>query len=162
MDVVLMILAVVCACVGVVGSVLPALPGPPVSYVALLLLAFCNDVEISSATLLVNAILTIAITLFDYFAPAWCTNVAGGSKSAVNGATIGMLVGLFFGPLGIIFGPFVGAFLGELKNNTSQAAAFKVAFVSLGSFFLTTGIKLLYTLLLLSWIFVKLLALLFE
>ncbi len=162
MDVVLIIVSIVCAVLGVVGSVLPVLPGPPISYVALLLLSLCSGVDVSSTALFVNAVLVVVITLFDFFAPAWSANLTGGSKYAVNGATLGMLVGFFMGPIGIIIGPFVGALLGELKNSPSLGDALKVAFASLLSFFITTGIKLFYGLLLLFWIVAEVIALLFK
>ena len=138
------IVALLCALVGIIGSVIPALPGPPLSFVGLLLLLPCEGDDIGGVTLLVTGIAAVAITILDYVAPIWLTKKSGGSKYGIWGASIGMLVGLFLGPFGIIAGPFAGAFIGEklAKNNTDKAI--KMAFVSFVAFMLTTGIKFVY------------------
>ncbi|MBQ2032854.1 MAG: DUF456 domain-containing protein, partial [Alistipes sp.] len=62
----------------------------------------------------------------------------------ITGATIGVFVGLFMGPIGIIAGPFLGAIAGEmLKNNQPLDKALVVGFGSLLSFFVGSGIKLI-------------------
>lgn len=165
MDILYITLASVCAFIGILGSVVPVLPGPPLSYVALVLLYFCEVSDISVATLIVMGVLMAVITIVDYIAPAWMIKLKGGSKNASRGALIGTVVGLFFGPLGVILGPFVGAFIGELiaanskkevleeekgeegklpikKADTNKA--FNVALMSFLAFILTSGAKLIY------------------
>ena len=138
------IVALLCALTGIIGSVIPALPGPPLSFVGLLLLLPCEGDDIGSVTLVVTGIAAVAITILDYVAPIWLTKKSGGSKYGIWGASIGMLVGLFMGPLGIIAGPFAGALIGELIADNSMNKALKMAFVSFVAFMLTTGIKLVY------------------
>ena len=138
------IVALLCALVGIIGSVIPALPGPPLSFVGLLLLLPCEGDDIGGVTLVVTGIAAVAITILDYVAPAWLTKKSGGSKYGIWGASIGMLVGLFLGPLGIIAGPFAGALIGELIADNSMNKALKMAFVSFVAFMLTTGIKFVY------------------
>ena len=155
MEYVLVFLALICALVGLVGAIVPALPGPPLSFVALLLLAFCGDADISIATFVVTGVLAAAVTLLDFVAPIWFTNKKGGSKYSMWGAGIGMLVGLFFGLPGIIIGPFVGALIGEFIAGRSADKALEIAFMSFVSFMLTTGIKFLYCLVLFIMVVVE-------
>jgi uncharacterized protein YqgC (DUF456 family) len=94
--------------------VAPVVPGVPLSYLGLWLLHWTERVQFSWQFLLVWAVVTIVIQVLDYFIPAWGTKKFGGSKYGVWGSTIGLLAGLFMGPMGIILGPFIGAVLGEM------------------------------------------------
>ena len=140
---ILLFVAFMLALVGIVGAIVPALPGPPVSFAALLIAFFFGDGEITSTTLLVMFVLTVVVTVFDYVAPVWLTKLGGGSKYAVWGSTVGLLVGLFFMPLGLLLGPLVGAFVGELWHNQQAGKAVRVAMMSFIAFLLTTGLKLI-------------------
>jgi uncharacterized protein YqgC (DUF456 family) len=73
------------------------------------------------------------------------TKLGGGSKRSMYGATIGTIAGLFFVPWGMIFGPFLGALIGELTTNAPFTKALKVASLSFLAFILTTGLKILYS-----------------
>lgn len=155
MEYVLVILAFVCAFVGVAGAILPALPGPPLSFAGLVMIALCGDSRIGFVSLLIAGVIAALITVLDYVAPMWITNKKGGSKYAMWGAGIGMIVGLFFGPLGVIAGPFIGAFIGEMLAGTSADKAFNVAFMSFIAFMLTTGIKFIYCMIVIAVIAVE-------
>lgn len=144
MDILLVILALLFAVIGVIGAVLPGLPGTPISFVALLLLFFCNGNEISTTTIIINGILATIITLLDYVAPVWFAKRSGGTKYGTWGTTIGLIVGLFLGLPGILLGPFLGAYIGELIAKTPSDKALKVATMSFVAFMLTTGIKAVY------------------
>ena len=144
MDILLVILALLFAVIGVIGAVLPGLPGTPISFVALLLLFFCNGNEISTTTVIINGILAAIITLLDYVAPVWFAKRSGGTKYGTWGTTIGLIVGLFLGLPGILLGPFLGAYIGELIAKTPSDKALKVATMSFVAFMLTTGIKAVY------------------
>lgn len=146
METLLIILALVFGIVGLLGAVLPALPGAPLSYVGLLLLLPCDGADISSATLWVTAIFLAIVSVLDYIAPVWLTNLSGGGKQATRGSMAGLIAGLFFfPPIGLIVGPFVGAFIGELMEGSSKGKALKVALMSFVGFLLTTGIKIIYS-----------------
>lgn len=123
MDVFLLILGIILLLAGLVGCVVPFIPGPPLGFLALLALHFTSWVQFSSKLLWIAAILAVVVTLLDYVVPAWGTKKFGGSKAGVWGASLGLLVGLFLGPAGIVLGPFAGALVGELlvKANGSQA-----------------------------------------
>ena len=148
MEYILVPLAIICALIGIAGSVLPALPGPPLSFVGLLLLLPCTGNGIETTTVIVTGIAAAIITVLDYVAPIWLAKKKGGSKYGIWGAGIGMFVGLFMGPWGIILGPFAGAFIGELMAKNTTGRALSTAFMSFVAFMLTTGLKLVYCLIL--------------
>ena len=114
MDIFLIIIGAICLLLGLIGCVAPVLPGVPLSYLGLLLLHWTDRVQFSWQFLVTWAVIVVVIQLLDYFIPAWGTKKFGGTKYGVWGSTIGLFVGLFMGPLGIVVGPFIGAVLGEL------------------------------------------------
>ena len=138
------ILGAIFAIIGLVGAIVPALPGPPVSYITLWMMWLYDSTKVSVTTLIVAGILMLAITILDYVAPIWLTKKGQGTKAGIRGATVGLIIGIFFGPLGMIFGPFIGALLGELLVNTPFATALKVALMSFLAFLLTTALKVIY------------------
>ena len=144
MDILLLILALLFAIIGAIGAVLPGLPGTPISFIALLLLIFCDGNDITTTSLIINGILAVVITALDYVAPVWLTKKSGGSKYGTWGTTIGLVIGMFFSLPGILLGPFLGAYIGELIAKTPSDKAFKVAAMSFVAFMLTTGIKAAY------------------
>ena len=114
MDILLIILGAICLLLGLIGCVAPVLPGVPLSYLGLLLLHWTDRVQFSWQFLVVWGVVVVVIQILDYFIPAWGTKKFGGTKYGVWGSTIGLFVGLFMGPLGIVVGPFIGAVVGEL------------------------------------------------
>ena len=114
MDIFLIVLGAICLLLGLAGCVAPVLPGVPLSYLGLLLLHFTDRVQFSWQFLVIWGVIVAVIQVLDYFIPAWGTKKFGGTKYGVWGSTIGLFVGFFMGPLGIIMGPFVGAVIGEL------------------------------------------------
>lgn len=144
MEYVWLTLAIVSSLVGLAGALLPMLPGPPVSYVALWMMYLYDGRSVSSTTLWVMGALMVVLTVIDYLAPVCLAKVGGGSRHGMRGSTAGLLVGMFCGPVGMIVGPFVGALLGELLAKTPARQAFKVAFYSFLAFILTTGLKFFY------------------
>lgn len=111
------ILAAVLIIVGLLGTILPALPGLPLVFGGMLLAAWANGFEaISGWTVAVLGVLTLFSFLIDFASTAFGAKRVGASRKAVIGAVIGMTVGLFFGPLGIFIGPFAGALIGELLH----------------------------------------------
>ena len=130
MDIFLIILAAIFLLVGFLGSVLPVLPGIPLSYLGIVLLHLTDKYSFSSQFLIVWAIIVIVVQLLDNLLPVISTKKFGGTKKGVWGSTIGLLVGMFFGPIGIIAGPFAGAFLGEMLAGKQKHEALKAAFGS--------------------------------
>jgi len=148
MDIVLLLLGLLSMLVGILGSFLPVLPGPPISWVGLLLLYLTKAVPDNWWLLGITLVLALLITIMDYVIPAIGTKKFGGSKAGMIGTVVGLLIAIFFpvlGPLGIIVWPFVGALVGELINNADQKTALKAAFGSFLGFLTGTFMKFLVT-----------------
>jgi uncharacterized protein len=141
-DYLLLILGILFIITGIIGCLVPVLPGPPLSYLGLLVLHFTRFDNISKQTLIFLGIMTIVVTILDYIVPVWGTKRFGGSKYGTRGATVGLIVGFFLGPLGIIIGPFLGAFIGEMIFKDDVSYAFKAGFGSLLGFLAGVGLKL--------------------
>ncbi len=155
MDILLIILGCILIISGLIGCFLPVLPGPPLSYFALILLQFTSKKPFTSNELAILAIATIIVTALDYFVPIWGTKKFGGSKYGVWGSTIGLIAGMFlFPPFGIIIGSFVGALIGELIAGKNSQFAFKSAFGSFIGFLTGTLLKLITTFII-TWYFFK-------
>lgn len=140
--IILILIAILLSLTGIVGAIVPALPGPPLSYASLVMVYYTCPGTVSGRMLLWMLVLTIVVSILDYVAPIWLTKVGGGSKAAIWGSTLGLIAGLFFMPLGLIVGPLAGAFVGEMSNNSSLSKATRVALMSFVSFLLTSGAKL--------------------
>jgi len=111
----LYVLAALLVLVGLAGTILPALPGVPLVFVGMLLAAWAGHFqEISGWTVALLGVLTLVAVLADFVASALGTKAAGASKWAFIGAAVGSIVGIFFGLIGLLFGPFLGAVAGEL------------------------------------------------
>ena len=148
MDIFLAILGSICIIIGVLGSLLPILPGPPISYAGLLLLHFSSYAQYSTRFLLLFAALTAVVAILDYVIPIWGTKQFGGSKYGTWGATIGVLVGLFLGPVGLILGPFFGAVIGEVLYGRKSNEAFRAGFGSFIGFVTGTLMKIVLSVIL--------------
>jgi uncharacterized protein YqgC (DUF456 family) len=114
--IVLIILGLLIAMVGLAGCILPVIPGPPFSFLALIILSWAKDWEpFSSTFLIIMAGLTILLTILDYVVPVIGAKKYGASKLGLWGSIIGILIGLFFfPPLGMLIGAIAGALAGEL------------------------------------------------
>ncbi len=126
------------------GSFLPILPGPPLAWLGLLCLYFIPNSGLTGWELSLHAAVVAGISVLDYYIPIWGTKQFGGTPAGVRGATIGLVLGLFFAPLGIVLGPFAGAFLGELAAGTQQQQAWRSALGSFLGFVAGTLLKLAY------------------
>ena len=154
MDILLITLGAILLIVGIIGCFLPVLPGPPLSWLGILLLYFTDNTSISTSFLLWWLVIALIVTGLDYLIPVWGTKKFGGTKMGVRGSIAGLIVGLFFPPFGIIVGPFLGALVAELIHDAHDTTkALKSAFGSFLGFLLGTGLKLGVSLTL-TWYFV--------
>ena len=150
MNTVLIVLAILLVVIGVVGSVVPGLAGPPFSWACLLLLHLTAGVDFTTLFLVSTAAVAVVITVMDYIVPSYFTKRHGGSKAGVRGCNIGLvisIVGLPFGPqglLGVVFWPFAGALVGELIGGKEFNEALKAAWGAFLGFLTGTGLKLAY------------------
>lgn len=121
---VLWILAVGLVLVGVVGIVLPGLPGAILVLAGLALAAWIDGfARVGLGTLAVLAALTVLTYVLDFVATAVGARRFGTSWWGVVGALLGTIAGLFFGLPGLLVGPFAGAFVAELiaRRDVRQA-----------------------------------------
>lgn len=143
MDIFLLVLAFLCMLLGIIGCIVPGLPGTPVAYAGLWIALVTDRVDFSWQFLLIWGIVTVVITILDYIVPAWGTKRYGGSKWGVWGSTIGVFVGLFFGAAGVILGPLVGAVIGELLSGKEFSNALKAGWGSFIGLLCGTILKLI-------------------
>jgi len=144
MDIALVILGFIFMIVGILGSFLPILPGPPLSWVGLLLLNLTKAIPLDWWFLAVTLVIATLILAMDYIIPAIGTKKFGGSKVGMIGTTLGLVVALIFpifGVFGIIIWPFLGAFVGEIINKADKKTALKAAFGSFLGFLTGTFLK---------------------
>ena len=99
MDIFLIIVSALCLIVAFIGSIVPILPGPPLAFVGMLILQATDKVQFSTMLLC-----------------EW------GTRGCVAGTLVGMFL---FPPWGIIIGPFLGAFLGEIMGGNDTVYACK-------------------------------------
>jgi uncharacterized protein len=112
---------------GMAGAVVPALPGVPLVFGGMWLAAWADHFQhIGAVTLSVLGILAAMAMLIDFVAGVLGARRVGASGVALWGASIGTLVGLFFGLVGLLFGPFAGALAGELLAGSKVNKATKV------------------------------------
>ena len=143
MDILLLVIGLICMILGILGSFLPVLPGPGLSWFGLLLLYFTNAIAMNYWLLGITLFITIVISILDFLIPAKGTKKFGGSSYGIWGTNIGLIVGIFAPiPFGFIIGPFVGAFIGELiYNSTDHKRALKAATGSFIGFLASSFMK---------------------
>ena len=157
---VLIVFAILLAVLGIIGSIVPGLPGPPLSWIGMLLVYFAGRVgeradQMTTAVLLIWLAVTIIVSILDYLLPAKITTMAGGHKAASTGALLGLFAGMIFPPVGIITGSLLGAFLGELLvTDKGVWAAFKAGAGAFLGFIFGIGLKLCVSGVM-AWLIVK-------
>jgi uncharacterized protein len=141
-DYILLILGIFLMILGIIGCLVPVLPGPPLSFLGLISLHISKFGQFPKTTLIILAAIAIIVTILDYIVPVWGTKKFGGSKYGTRGATVGLIIGIFLGPIGIILGPLIGAFVGEMIFKDDLGYAIKAGFGSLLGFLTGIGLKL--------------------
>jgi uncharacterized protein len=155
MDTFLIITGIILLVAGLAGCVLPVLPGPPLSYIALLLLHFTGKHQFSNKFLIIWLIIIALVVILDYLVPVWGAKKFGAGKRGIWGSIIGLLLGLFvFPPIGIIVGTFLGAVIGEMTSGKETLAAVKAGFGSFAGFMGGMLLKLVASGMM-TWFFVK-------
>ena len=153
MDYLLLVLGLLGIVLGIVGSILPGLPGPPISYLSMLLIHWTRFAQYSTNTLLIFAVVVVVVSVLDYVVPIWGTKKFGGSRAGVRGSTIGLIIGVIllplmgivigpFGLIGILGGPFLGALIAERAAGQKSDKALRAAFGSFIGFLAGTFMKL--------------------
>ena len=144
MEIGLLIIALVAGVIGLLGVIVPVLPGTLLSFGGLVCAYFVTGSTITTTQLVVCGVVSIVVILLDYLLPGYFTKVFGGTKAGITGATIGTFVGFIFGLPGIILGPFSGAVIGEMVSGKADIdKALSVGLGSLLSFLVGSGVKLI-------------------
>lgn len=155
LDLILCIAAGLLLFIGFLGTFIPVLPGAPLAWGGLLVAFFSSYTEISVVCLVVCGVFAVLVSILDNLFPVFMTKKSGGSKAATTGSTIGLIVGFFVGPAGMILGPFAGALICEFIHTKGDfRIAFKSAWGAFLGFLLGTGIKMI-TVMIYIWIFIQ-------
>ena len=167
MDALWITLGILAVFIGLAGAILPGLPGPPVSFLALVFLELTAKSPFSLEFLVVMGAIMVVVTLLDYVVPIYGTKKFGGTKRGVWGSTIGLLFGIIifpffgivlgpFGLFGVILGPFLGAYIGEITGGKDRDQALRAAIGSFIGFLAGTFMKLAYSIIAGVYFFIKL------
>lgn len=146
------VLGIILVITGIIGSFLPLLPGTPIAYAGLLVQLFREPDPFTSRFLWIWAGIVAVSLILDYLIPVWGTKKFGGTKYGVWGCTIGFLLAFWMGPLGVIIGPFVGAFIGELLAGQNSKKSFRAAMGSFIGFLLGSFLKLVICFMMLYYV----------
>ena len=140
----LIILGFILALAGFAGCILPILPGPPLGFIALLILSLAKDWEPFNVTFLaIMGVLTILVTILDYLIPAAGAKKYGASKWGICGSLVGLFVGFFvFPPFGMFVGGFVGAVAGELLAGREGGKALRAGWGAFVGNLVGMGLKI--------------------
>ncbi|WP_421764105.1 DUF456 domain-containing protein [Ekhidna sp.] len=147
MEALLIILSILLIAGGVIFSILPPIPGPLLTYGALICTHFVsNETEFSTSSFVIWGIIGIIILIADFALPIAATKRFGGTKAGVIGGMIGMVAGVLLPiPFGIVLGPLLGAIIGDLYGGNRIRSAFKSGFGSFLGFLVATSLKLFYS-----------------
>ena len=108
MDFIIIIIVILLLLIGLIGCIIPALPGPPISFSGLLVFHFFTSYNLEEDTLWLLAAVVVAITFLDYWLQVYGVKKFGGGRKAINGTIIGLVLGLFFLPFGVCHGIMPG------------------------------------------------------
>lgn len=139
---ILFLIAALLNLIGLVGAIVPILPGLPFCFAAMVLCCIAAPHPVMITLTAVMFLFVVVVTILDFIIPGWLTNKVGGCKKATWGATLGLIVGLFYAPLGLIIGPFAGAFLGEYIDCHKTKQSLKVSVYTFLSLLIGTLFKL--------------------
>ncbi len=144
MDVLITIVSGLMIVIGFIGSVLPVLPGPPLSYAGLFVYAWWTGFDrIGWIPLVIFGALTVLTLVVDVISPALGAKGYKASKYGAWGSIIGAFMGMFvLGPIGIILGPFLGAFIGEYIHAQNHERALRVAWGAFVGFLIGSAFRL--------------------
>ncbi len=138
--------------VGLIGTLLPVMPGAPVIWAGMLVYGFIAGFEnLGFYFLAAQALLALAVMGVDYLFAAMGSHYFGGSKAALWGAAAGLLAGLFFFPLGLLIGPFLGAALADLLFRRRTDLAVKSGIGASLGFLSALPIKLALEAVMITW-----------
>lgn len=157
METAALILAILFFIAGILGTILPILPGAVLVYAGILLYGLMTHFKTLGLYFFVIQTAVLILTFFiDYWASAYGTKRFGGSKQAAWGAVIGAILGLaVFGPLGVIIGPFLGAVLAELLRGTPLPQTLRVGVGTIVGTLGGAALKIIAEVLMILYFFIR-------
>ncbi|MEE9449591.1 MAG: DUF456 domain-containing protein [Ignavibacteriaceae bacterium] len=143
LEIILIILGFLVAIAGIAGCIIPAIPGPLLNFVSLLILEIAIEDAFSMEFYIIWGIITILVTVLDYVLPLFGAKVYKASGYGIWGSILGMIIGtIFFPPFGMILGLLIGAVAGELIAGKKGSEAMKVGAVTFLTGLLMIVVKL--------------------
>lgn len=145
LEIILIVIGFIILILGMLGCILPVIPGPPLSYLAIIILSFAKNWEpFSTQFLIIMAIITVLVTLVDYFVPILGAKRYGATRAGIWGSVAGLLIGTFaFPPFGMFIGAFLGALIGEFLVGRTQKEALRASWGVFWGTMLGLGLKLM-------------------
>ena len=143
MDIFFVITGIILCFVGIIGSFIPLIPGPITSFSGLLFLHLTTFVPFDFYFIIGCFTIAISVFMLDLIIPIIGLKKLGGTKKGLIGATIGLLLGFFIGPIGLISGPFIGALSGELLNKNGIKKSIKASLGTIIGFLAGVAMKFL-------------------
>jgi len=143
-EIIIIVIGAILILLGIAGCVLPILPGPALTFVGLLLLALVKHFSppLTLTLIVVMAIVSMAVTVADYITPLLGAKRYGASKWGIWGSVLGMAIGIFFSPFGMLLGALIGAVAAEWLVQKEKGQALRAGWgVFIGSL-LGTVLKL--------------------
>jgi hypothetical protein len=141
--IVLWIVAIVLIAVGIVGTVVPAVPGVALMFAGMALGAWIDGfARVPVWVLVLLGVLALLAWIVDFAAGALGAKRAGASGRAIVGAAVGTVAGIFTGLWGLVFMPLVGAAIGEYSAQRDLRRAGKVGFATWIGLLLGTAVKI--------------------
>jgi uncharacterized protein YqgC (DUF456 family) len=137
---IIIVIASVLMLLGLAGSILPILPGPPLSFIGLFLLALLKHFSppLTPTLVIILAIVTIIVIVMDYIIPLMGAKRYGASKWGVWGSVLGMVIGIFWSPFAMLVGAFIGAVVVEWLVGKKKGEALRAGWgVVMGTLFAT-------------------------
>lgn len=145
-------LGIICVLLGIAGSFLPLIPGPPIAYAGLLLQQLKTEKAFSANFLITWAVIVAVTLVLDYLVPIWGTSRFGGTKYGMWGCTLGFVLAFWMGPWGVVLGPLIGAFAGEMIAKQDSRNALRAALGSFMGFLLGSLLKVIVCFMMLYYI----------
>lgn len=145
LDIAMIVTGSLCLIIGLIGCIIPGLPGTPLCWGALLASFFAPLSSTGWPVLVITGVITVAVEIINDFVPSFFTKHAGGSKAGSIGSIVGVFAGVITGQIWAIFlGPFIGAFIGEIiHDHTDKDRALKSALWAFLGFITGSGLKLI-------------------
>lgn len=138
---------------GIIGCIIPGLPGPPLNYLSLICISFVTD-GFSTWFYIIWGSVSVAVLVLDYYLPVWVSKRFGATRAGIIGGVFGMIAGIFFTPIGMILGLIIGSVLGDLIAGKRLDEAMQSGIGGAFGTLFSVGIKLLASVWM-SWIFIS-------